>query len=59
MNCLFEVYKSTNFDKTMVFAVRDDKNSYPHFLIFEDNEWKYVSAKHFLPITDNSCKVYF
>ena len=32
-----------------VFNVRDDKNGYPHFLIYEDKQWKYVSAKHFLP----------
>ena len=32
-----------------VYAVRDDKNGYPHFLIYEDGEWKYVSAKHFIP----------
>lgn len=30
-----------------VYAVRDDKNGYPHFLIYENGEWKYVSAKHF------------
>lgn len=30
-----------------VYAVRDDKNGYPQFLIYENGEWKYVSAKHF------------
>ena len=30
-----------------VYNVRDDKNGYPHFLIYENGEWKYVSAKHF------------
>lgn len=30
-----------------VYAVRDDKNGYPQFLIFENGEWKYVSVKHF------------
>lgn len=34
--------------KTEVFAVRDDKNGFPHFLIYEEGEWKYVSAKHFI-----------
>lgn len=33
-----------------IYNVRDDKNGYPHFLIFEDGEWKYVSAKHFAPV---------
>ena len=32
-----------------VYNVRDDKNGYPHFLIYENGEWKYVSAKHFVP----------
>ena len=32
-----------------VYAVRDDKNGYPHFLIYEKGEWKYVSAKYFTP----------
>lgn len=30
-----------------VYDVRNDKNGYPHFLICEDGEWKYKSAKHF------------
>lgn len=32
-----------------VYSVRDDKNGYPHFLIYENGEWKYVSAKYFVP----------
>ena len=32
-----------------VYNVRDDKNGYPHFLIYENGEWKYVSAKYFIP----------
>lgn len=34
---------------TKVYNVRDDKNGYPHFLIYEDGEWKYVKAKRFKP----------
>ena len=30
-----------------VYAVRDDKNGYPHFLICENGEWKYKSAKYY------------
>lgn len=30
-----------------VYAVRDDKNGYPHFLICENGEWKYRSAKYY------------
>ena len=52
MKCLFEVYKKNYEDqeKVKVFAVRDDKCGYPHFLIYENNEWKYVKAKHFIPV---------
>ena len=32
-----------------VYNVREDKNGYPHFLIYENGEWKYVSAKYFVP----------
>lgn len=34
-------------ERVNVYAVRDDKNGYPQFLIYENGEWKYVSAKHF------------
>jgi len=34
-------------NKVEVYAVRDDKNGYPHFLICEDGEWKYRSAKYY------------
>lgn len=48
---LFEVCKKSDNNKTVsVYAVRDDKCGYPHFLIYEDNEWKYVKAKHFVPV---------
>lgn len=38
-----------SFSSVKVYNVRDDKNGYPHFLIYENGEWKYVSAKHFVP----------
>lgn len=31
-----------------VYTVRDDKNGYPQFLICENGEWKYRSAKHYV-----------
>lgn len=45
---MFKVWK--NGESRIVYAVRDDRDGYPHFLIYEDGEWKYVSAKHFEPI---------
>ena len=32
-----------------VYDVHPDKSGCPQFLIYADNEWKYVSAKHFVP----------
>lgn len=34
-----------------VYNIRDDKKGYPHFLIYTDNQWLYVSAKSYIPIT--------
>lgn len=30
-----------------VCNVRDDKMGYPHFLVYIDNQWRYISAKYF------------
>lgn len=32
-----------------VYDVTYDKNGYPCFLIYEDGQWKRVSAKHYTP----------
>lgn len=32
-----------------VYDVTYDKNGYPHFLVYDDEEWKLFSAKHFRP----------
>lgn len=32
-----------------VFHVVQNRNGYPHFLIYHDRQWKYISAKHFTP----------
>ena len=52
MDCLFEVWKKNNeyLTRAKVFGVRDDKVGYPHFLVYEDGEWKYEKAKHFIPM---------
>lgn len=52
-NKLFYVNWKTH-DKTFsapvaVYNIRDDNNGYPHFLIFYNGRWDYVSAKHFVP----------
>lgn len=50
MGYLFRVCRKSDDIPVDVYAIRDDNNGYPHFLIYEDNEWKYVKAKHFVPI---------
>lgn len=48
------IYTKKNGEKVKVrsYNIRDDKNGFPHFLVFIDNEWKYVSAKYCRPIKD-------
>lgn len=42
-------HKLTN-EVYAVFNVRDDaKTGFPQFLIYKDNQWRYVSAKFFIP----------
>lgn len=35
-----------------VYAVKDDKAGYPHFLIRYKNQWKWISAKHCIPLIE-------
>lgn len=42
------LYKETG-ELTTVYHVNADKYGYPHFLIYHDRQWKYVSAKHYVP----------
>lgn len=58
-----EVYKEVDdyFGRTKEYRkkykvrnVRDDGNGYPQFLILEDGQWKYKSAKYFVPVEDNN-----
>lgn len=53
MNEVFQVVKKENHNIIReVYDVRNDNCGYPHFLIYENGEWKYVSAKHFVPYSD-------
>ena len=40
------------YDRSFVTAyqVRNNQHGYPHFLIFQDNQWLWVSAKYCRPI---------
>lgn len=53
---LFEVIRKDNEESfswlssyVKVYDIRYNANGYPQFLIYEDNQWKLVSAKHFRP----------
>lgn len=42
-----------NKDNNEIYEVYDityDNSGYPHFLIYKDNQWLRMSAKHFRPI---------
>lgn len=55
MNEVFQVVKKEDHSVIRkVFDVRSDNCGYPHFLIYENGEWKYVSAKHFIPYSSIS-----
>ena len=51
---MFNVYdKRIPIDKprtTTVFDVRNDRNGYPQFLVYQKGSWVWVSAKHFKPV---------
>ena len=44
---MFRVFDKENEIWVDVYRIRDDKNGYPYFLIYEDGVWKYRSAKYF------------
>ena len=59
-NGLFKVYdkENKNYDYDMhkqflkpvtVYGIKNDKCGYPHFLIYENREWKWVKAERFTP----------
>lgn len=41
--------KHISCQKYRVYGVCRDKNGYPQFLIYEENQWKWKSAKYFTP----------
>ena len=36
-----------------VYAVRDDKNGYPQFLVYDGGDWKYRSAKYYCEVEED------
>ena len=50
---MFTVIDAATSELVKVFAVKDDSNGYPNFLIF-DGSWKYRSAKNYIPTCEFS-----
>jgi len=44
---MFKLFYDETQQWVTVFAVRDDGNGYPLFLVKINNQWRYISAKHF------------
>lgn len=42
------IYKETDKLHTVYHVVQS--HGYPHFLVYMDNQWRYMSAKHFKPM---------
>lgn len=45
------VINKNNNEKYEVYHISYDNAGYPHFLIYKDNQWIRMSAKHFKPYT--------
>lgn len=45
------VVNKKNNEKYEVFDITYDKAGYPHFLIYKDEQWIRLSAKHLRPYT--------
>lgn len=37
-----------------VYSIRDDKNGFPQFLVYDKHSWKWVSAKNYVPVTSKT-----
>ena len=46
---MFIVVNKDNNAQYVAYDIVYDKKSYPHFLIYKDNQWVRMSAKHFKP----------
>lgn len=51
------VYDKATNERVDVFDITYDKSGFPHFLIFKNNQWLRVSAKHFRPYTTGEIEI--
>lgn len=49
---LFAVKRKGDNKNVNVYDVKRDNKGYPLFLIYEDNQWLYKSAKLFYPLSE-------
>lgn len=54
----FKVIDVDTDDEVLIFDIRNDSNGYPQFLIYINGEWKYRSAKYYIPIEEYYKKKY-
>jgi len=47
---MFLVRNKKTDEEVWVYGVVRDAHGYPHFVIYSDNQWRTVSAKHFVPV---------
>ena len=52
---MFSVKHKVSNSINIVYDITYDQSGYPHFLIYENNQWVRVSAKHYVPY-DPGCK---
>lgn len=46
----YDIVDCRNSKWYKIYSIRNDKTGFPHFLIYDENQWKWQSAKHFKPI---------
>ena len=49
VHMLFRVIEKETNKVFLVYSVRNDSAGYPHFLIYNDGQWIWKSAKYFFP----------
>lgn len=42
-----------------VFNIKNNKNGYPTFLIYERNQWIWIKAKYFKPVEEWGCSLFY
>lgn len=52
---MFQVQTKATKKLVDVYDVRRDKNGYPHFLVYKDGQWVYLTAKLFEPAWHGVC----